>query len=92
MQAGSGHGVSALIISPTRELAQQIAVEATSLGTYHKLNVQVLTHASFHSESLLGDLEYLLLASVHVSTNHCGYTVSDMYFYHAFTACCRQHH
>ena len=42
MQAGSGRGVSALIISPTRELAQQIATEANQLGKFHQLNVQVI--------------------------------------------------
>lgn len=41
MQARSGRGVSALIISPTRELAQQIAAEATMVGKFHQLNVQV---------------------------------------------------
>ena len=33
--------ISALIISPTRELASQIAVEAEALGRFHNVTVQV---------------------------------------------------
>ncbi|CAN0196110.1 unnamed protein product, partial [Ectocarpus sp. 12 AP-2014] len=36
---GSGKGVSALIISPTRELAQQIAVEAQQIMSFHRLKL-----------------------------------------------------
>jgi superfamily II DNA/RNA helicase len=31
-----------MILSPTRELAQQIAVEASSLSTFHKFSVVTL--------------------------------------------------
>ncbi|KAJ1951369.1 hypothetical protein FBU59_000200 [Linderina macrospora] len=37
-----GRAVGCLIVSPTRELAKQIAVEATKLATYHGWNVQSL--------------------------------------------------
>ena len=41
MQGKQANKVSALVISPTRELAQQIAVEAEALGTFHDITVQV---------------------------------------------------
>jgi superfamily II DNA/RNA helicase len=34
--------IGALIVSPTRELAAQIAEEAKALGTFHNFGVQVL--------------------------------------------------
>ncbi|KAI9502863.1 hypothetical protein GGI25_002638 [Coemansia spiralis] len=37
-----GNGVGCLIISPTRELAKQIAAEASKLVAHHKWNVQLL--------------------------------------------------
>ncbi|CAN0360439.1 unnamed protein product, partial [Scytosiphon promiscuus] len=36
---GNGRGVSALIISPTRELAQQIAEEAQQIMSFHRLKL-----------------------------------------------------
>ena len=33
--------ISTLVISPTRELASQIAVEAEALGRFHNITVQV---------------------------------------------------
>ena len=41
--------ISALIVSPTRELASQIAVEAEALGWFHNITVQVRqeTHCAF---------------------------------------------
>eukprot|EP00752_Nemacystus_decipiens_P004212 g3849.t1 len=36
---GNGKGVSALIISPTRELAQQIATEAQQIMSFHRLKL-----------------------------------------------------
>lgn len=41
MQARASAKISALIISPTRELASQIAVEAEQLGKFHNITVQV---------------------------------------------------
>ncbi len=40
--AGKTSGkISTLVISPTRELASQIAVEAEALGRFHNITVQV---------------------------------------------------
>ena len=69
MTAGRGRGISALIISPTRELALQIATEATSLGKFHNINVQVSTHldkALLHC--MLGSKSQLQL---HIPKLHC---------------------
>lgn len=41
MKATPSGKISALIISPTRELASQIAVEAQALGKFHNITVQV---------------------------------------------------
>lgn len=41
MKSRKAGKISALIISPTRELASQIAVEAEALGRFHNINVQV---------------------------------------------------
>lgn len=47
MKAKPAGKISALIISPTRELASQIAVEAEQLGKFHNITVQV-GHICYH--------------------------------------------
>ena len=41
MSGRTANKISALVISPTRELASQIAVEAEALGRFHNVTVQV---------------------------------------------------
>lgn len=48
MKAKPSGKISALIISPTRELASQIAVEAEQLGKFHNITVQV-SHLWYHA-------------------------------------------
>jgi superfamily II DNA/RNA helicase len=36
-----------MVLSPTRELAQQIAVEAASLSTFHKFSVVTLVGKAY---------------------------------------------
>lgn len=66
--AGKTSGkISTLVISPTRELASQIAVEAEALGRFHDITVQV--HRLQMSMSVVWMLELTVLHSGAVK--HC---------------------
>eukprot|EP01116_Phalansterium_solitarium_P021289 TRINITY_DN6559_c0_g1_i1.p1 TRINITY_DN6559_c0_g1~~TRINITY_DN6559_c0_g1_i1.p1 ORF type:complete len:662 (-),score=187.74 TRINITY_DN6559_c0_g1_i1:493-2382(-) len=67
MRNPAGHGkVSILVISPTRELAAQIAVEAEALAKFHLLTVQVVvggTNVKTDLSRLQSNMPHILVAT-----------------------------
>jgi superfamily II DNA/RNA helicase len=52
-----------MVLSPTRELAQQIAVEAASLSTFHKFSVVTLVGKAYTYTHICLSLSLLIIGS-----------------------------